>query len=252
MRKQHAVPRSFFLLAGFSFLTGLFIAPFALPQEFYDQTTQAQSSVSANSSLISMVQKTSPGVVSITSTSGNEQIFGTGFVVSTHGVIITCAHVVKDPSMTYEVTTQGNQTYPVKIVGLHTKEDVAFLKIEGTNFPTLSLGNSDLIKPGEAIVAIGNPFGVLENTVTTGIVSGIHRDILAVDRNSKYQEGLSDVIQIDASLNPGESGGPLLNMAGEVVGINAASDSRAQNISFAIPSNVIKRLEIADGLFLNQ
>jgi S1-C subfamily serine protease len=248
MRKQYASSVSFVVILCIGFLGGILLAPVVSSQQGF--SLPLQPAIKATGSISDLVAKTSPSVVSITSVAGNPRTYGTGFIISSQGIIITCAHVVKDGKTSYEITTANNKTYPVKIVGLHEKEDIAFLKVDAGNLPTLPLGDSNGVKPGEQILAIGNPFGVLDGTVTTGIVSGVHRDIIAVEQDSTYKEGLDDVIQIDASLNPGESGGPLLNMSGQVVGMNAASDTRAQNISFAIPINAIKRLSFVDGLSL--
>ncbi len=247
-RKQRLRFLGFLLALFVGFVGGFIFAFITVPRYVIAPSNSDILPQAQQSSLTQLVAKASQSVVSITSTSGDEKTFGTGFVVSSDGLIITCAHVVKDQKTTYKITTQQNQTLPVKVLGRHTKEDIAFLKADVSNVPVLKLGDSNGLKPGQEIVAIGNPFGILDGTVTTGIISGIHRDIIATDQNNNYQEGLNDLIQIDASLNPGESGGPLLDMSGYVVGINAASDTRAENISFAIPINVIRQVGILDGI----
>ena len=118
--------------------------------------------------------------------------------------------------------------------------DLAIVQIDATNLSPLELGDSSKLKVGQVAIAIGNALGRFTNTVTTGIVSGLGRKVIAGDRYGGSLESLDDLIQTDAAINPGNSGGPLLNSAGQVVGVNVATSENAQNIGFAIPINAVK------------
>ncbi|MDM0103348.1 DegQ family serine endoprotease [Variovorax sp. J22R24] len=156
---------------------------------------------------------------------------GSGFIVSADGIILTNAHVVKDAK---EVTVKltDRREFRAKVLGSDTKTDVAVLKIDAKNLPTLSVGNTKELKVGEWVLAIGSPFG-FENTVTAGVVSAKGRSL--------PDDGYVPFIQTDVAVNPGNSGGPLINTRGEVVGINSQIYSRSggyQGVSFAIPIDV--------------
>ncbi len=158
---------------------------------------------------------------------------GSGFVISDEGLIVTNNHVVDGVDRVQVVLSDGTQV-EATIVGQDPQTDLALIRIEPVEgIEPLVLGNSDEILPGDWVVAIGNPFG-LDHTVTVGIVSAKHRDI----GHGSYD----DYIQTDAAMNPGNSGGPLLNMRGEVVGINAAINPEANTIGFAIPINLAKEI----------
>jgi len=163
---------------------------------------------------------------------------GSGFIVSADGYILTNNHVVQNADSVY-VRTQDNREFTAKIVGTDPGTDIAVLKVEARNMPMLRLGDSDELRIGEWVMAVGSPLSEsLAHTVTQGIVSAKGRaNIQLID--------LEDFIQTDAAINPGNSGGPLLNLDGEVVGINTAIASRSggfQGIGFAIPSNIAQRV----------
>ncbi len=166
---------------------------------------------------------------------------GSGFILSQDGELLTNAHVVADTE-TVQVTLKDGRTFEGKVVGVDSVTDVAVVKIPGNKLPTVRLGNSQNLIPGEWAIAIGNPLG-LDNTVTIGIIS-------ATDRTSA-QVGVPDkrvsFIQTDAAINPGNSGGPLLNAQGEVIGVNTAIRADAQGLGFAIPIETAAR--IANELF---
>jgi len=164
---------------------------------------------------------------------------GTAFFVSEDGILITNAHVVSDEKAEYTVLTNDGKKYPAKILAKDKIRDLAFLKIEGNNFPFLKLGDSDKIEIGQTVIAIGNALGEFRNTVSVGVVSGLGRKVTA--SGGGVVETLYDVIQTDAAINPGNSGGPLLNLRGEVIGINFAMAKGAENIGFAIPINYAKK-----------
>ena len=158
---------------------------------------------------------------------------GSGFIISPEGYIMTNAHVIGNADAVY-VTLTDRREFKAKIIGSDTRTDVALLKIEGRALPRLTLGDSGKLKTGEWVIAIGSPFG-LENTVTAGIVSAKIRD------TGEYLP----LIQTDVAVNPGNSGGPLINMRGEVVGINSQIYSRSgmyMGISFAVPINEAMRV----------
>lgn len=162
---------------------------------------------------------------------------GSGFFVSKDGLILTNKHVVSDSAASYTVLTSDGKSYDAKVLSTDPINDIALVKIEITNAPTLELSNSDNLDIGQAVIAIGNSLGQYSNTVTTGVVSGIGRSITAGGTDGAGFEQLEGVIQTDAAINPGNSGGPLLNMVGQVIGINTAIDQEGQSVGFAIPSN---------------
>jgi len=164
---------------------------------------------------------------------------GTGFFVSSDGLILTNKHVVYDEEAEYIVLTNNKKKYKAKVLAKDPSCDVAILKIEGKNFPFLKLGNSDKIVLGQTVIAIGNALGEFQNSISVGVVSGLGRRITA--GGSGYIETIENMIQTDAAINKGNSGGPLLNLKGEVIGINTAMATGAENIGFATPINIAKK-----------
>lgn len=164
---------------------------------------------------------------------------GTGFIVSEDGLIATNKHVVDDEQASYTVLTTDGKKYEAKVLSRDPVNDLALVKIEADNLPTLTLGDSTNIELGQRVVAIGNSLAQYQNTVTTGVVSGIGRTITASGTSGSEQ--LEGVIQTDAAINPGNSGGPLLDIGGSVIGINTAIDSQGQLVGFAIPVNDFKK-----------
>jgi len=159
---------------------------------------------------------------------------GSGFIISEQGYILTNAHVIHNATDIRVVLSEARREYPGKIIGADRITDTALIKIEPDHLlPVLPLGNSDALRVGEMVLAIGNPLG-LRHSVTFGIVSAKERVSPALN------EDLVDFVQTDSAINPGSSGGPLLNFHGEVVGINTAVVSQAQSIGFAIPINTVK------------
>lgn len=166
---------------------------------------------------------------------------GTGFIVSADGLILTNKHVVSDKEAEYIVLMNDGQKYPAKVLALDPNQDLAVIKIENgtTSLPTVELGDSDDVEIGQSVITIGNALGEFRNTVSLGVVSGLSRTITA--SGGGMTETIDDLIQTDAAINSGNSGGPLLNLKGEVIGINTAMASDAQNIGFAIPINKAKK-----------
>jgi serine protease Do len=169
---------------------------------------------------------------------------GSGFIVSTDGLILTNKHVVSDKDADYVIVTNNGKEYPAKILAKDPVQDLALIKIEnadGIKFQPLKLGDSSGIRLGQTAIAIGNALGEFSNTVSVGIISGLSRTISASDQTGLLTETLEDIIQTDAAINSGNSGGPLLNLKGEVIGINTAIAQDAQSIAFAIPINYAKK-----------
>lgn len=159
---------------------------------------------------------------------------GSGFIISQDGYVVTNNHVIQG-AQKITVKLVDGRSFKAKVVGTDPFSDIALLKIKANNLPILILGNSDLIKVGEWVIAIGNPFG-LSHTVTVGVISAKGRSGIGIS-------DIEDFIQTDAAINPGNSGGPLLNLKGEVIGMNTAIFTRSggyMGIGFAIPSNIVK------------
>lgn len=170
------------------------------------------------------------------------QNIGSGFLISDDGLILTNKHVVADEQATYSVLTYDKKEYSVQSILKDPLNDIAILKINAKNLTSLDLGDSSTLKLGQIAIAIGTPLGEYTNTVTSGIISGLGRGITAGSPFEGAVEKLDNVIQTDAAISPGNSGGPLLNSTGYVIGINTAIAQEGQNIGFAIPSNVASDL----------
>lgn len=228
-------------------------------------TAARQQYVSDESALIAEIAKTTgQSVVSINVTSQSvsmdlfgftrplaQESAGTGFIISSSGIIVTNRHVIPKSSNTAVSVTlaDGTRFDDVQIIGRtaeNSPQDVAFLKIKDLKGKTLvpvTLGDSSKVQVGDRVVAIGNALGQFQNTVTSGIISGYGRDVTAAGQNSTSgSENLIDLFQTDAAINEGNSGGPLVNINGEVIGVNTAIASGAQNIGFAQPINDLKGL----------
>ncbi len=177
-----------------------------------------------------------------TSTSTLLQIGGgSGFIIQADGLIVTNKHVVDDTEATYKVVMADGKEFEAKVLAKDPILDVALIKIEGNNLPTVALGDSDKLELGQTVIAIGNALAEFGNTVTRGVVSGVGRHIEAGTRSGGVSEVIDEAIQTDAAINPGNSGGPLLTLGGVVVGINTAVSSEAQSVGFAIPINSVKK-----------
>ncbi|MFH0927885.1 MAG: trypsin-like peptidase domain-containing protein [bacterium] len=165
---------------------------------------------------------------------------GSGFIVKSDGLIITNRHVVSDEAASYTVLTSDGKKYDAKVLAIDPVVDVAVLKIEAEGLPTLSFGDSDAMRIGQTVIAIGNALSEFQNSVTKGVVSGLNRRVVAASQG--VSEIIEEAIQTDAAINPGNSGGPLLDLGGRVVGMNTAIEGSGQLIGFAIPSNIIDRI----------
>lgn len=172
-----------------------------------------------------------------------EQDIGSGFIISSDGMIVTNKHVVADTDASYKVITKDNKELKVEKVYRDPAIDLAILKVNpepGLELKPVEMGDSSQLKVGQFVIAIGTALGEFRHTVTTGVISGLGRGITAGDPFGGYSERLENVIQTDAAINPGNSGGPLLNSLGQVIGVNVAMSQAGENIGFAIPINIVK------------
>ena len=224
-----------------------------IEKEYIPQTTQEEA-------IIRVVNQSSPAIVSIVITQYVEEYYflpfeevpfqrkvekrevggGSGFIVSEEGMILTNKHVFMSDDAEYTVLTIDGRSFAAQVLARDPVQDLAILKIEDSKpFPTVKLGNSDKLQVGQTVIAIGNVLGEFRNSVSLGVVSGLGRTITA--SGGGLVATIEDVIQTDAAINKGNSGGPLLNLKGEVIGVNTATVLAAENVSFAIPINKAKR-----------
>ena len=206
---------------------------------------------SEEATIANVVERVSPSVVSVVTevVTGNSywgarvsEGAGSGMIVSRDGYVLTNKHVVEGAREVNVVLSDGTTHSGVKVVNKDPLNDIAFLKIPNVdNLTPATLGDSTTVKIGQHAIAIGNSLGQYQNTVTNGIISGTGRPI-AAKNNSGDIETLTDLLQTDAAINPGNSGGPLLNAAGQVIGVNTAIAAGAEGIGFAIPINATKGL----------
>lgn len=211
----------------------------------------ASFSGASDDSIQSVAKKLTPSVVSIIGRAQSRSSFfygynsetasaGTGVIVTSDGYILTNKHVVEDTTNIQVILSDGTTYENVKIAALDPLNDVAFLKISNvSNLTPAELGDSKTLNIGQEVIAIGNALGQYQGTVTSGIISGVNRSLTAESSNGTGQEDLTDMIQTDAAINSGNSGGPLVNAKGQVIGINTAV-ADANGIGFAIPISATK------------
>ena len=216
----------------------------ATPTESPNAETVNDVRIEESSAVIEAVGKVAPAVVTI-ETQGSGGILGgggggtgSGVLYDEAGWILTNRHVVANAS-TLTITLNDGRSFTGSLYGIDTLTDLAIVKIDADELPAAPIGTSAGLQPGQLAIAIGNPLGY-ENTVTTGIVSGLGRRILASDASQTSAEQLRNLIQTDAAINPGNSGGPLVNSVGQVIGINTAVSTNAQGLGFAIPIDVAR------------
>lgn len=248
-----------FLLVCISFLLILRFSP-ELQNLFFDRAVQQESNSNSpeititqeEDVIINVVKQSSESVVSIAVTQlsleqGEGVVdkvsnIGTGFVVDSNGIIITNQHVVSDSQASYIVITSGGKEYSVTEIIRDDSNDIAILKVDATNLKAIELGDSENLLAGQTVIAIGTPLGEYAGSVTTGVISGLSRSVTTSSgwfgSTTKVYE---NVIQTDAAVNPGNSGGPLISTEGKVIGVNFATSSGADNISFALPINIVKQ-----------
>ncbi len=203
-------------------------------------TTVSNVHLDENSAVIGAVQKVSPAVVTIQVRSNfGAGGTGSGFIFDANGWILTNRHVVEGAQQ-IQVILADSRTFTGTVYGIDTLTDLAIVKVDATGLPTAPIGTSADLEQGQLAIAIGNPLGTFQNTVTTGVVSGLGRQITAGDVSQTSSERLNNLVQTDAAINPGNSGGPLVNSAGQVIGVNTAVNQSAQGIGFAIPIDAAK------------
>jgi putative serine protease PepD len=206
------------------------------------QTTASTRTISADLNARQIYDASKNAVTYIVADTPQGQATGSGFVVSKDGLIVTNDHVVDGASQVQVKIGTSDKAQAAQVVGADPSRDLALLKVDGHDLPTLSLADSSSVSVGDPTYAIGNPFG-LDHTLTTGIVSALQRSLQAPDGAT-----ISGAIQTDAALNPGNSGGALINADGQVIGVNSQIQTGSSNgaeggnvgIGFAIPSNTVK------------
>lgn len=197
-----------------------------------------------------LANRISKAVVTITTQSTAYSFFGgpvtqsgsgSGMVLTSDGYILTNYHVVPQGTSNLTVILADQSSYSGTVIATDPTDDLALVKINASGLSTVSLGNSDTMAVGDAVIAIGDALGQFQNTVTNGIISATNRTVTASDNSSGNNETLNGVFQTDAAINPGNSGGPLISTnSGMVIGIDTATSGQGQNLSFAIPINVAK------------
>lgn len=220
------------------------------PITFLNSGADGNSASFVEGSIAEVASKVSESVVSIVTSTKVRSYFGgsydssaagTGVIVTGDGYILTNKHVI-DGATTITVILDDGTTYEnVEVAATDPLNDIAFLKVKDvSDLKAATLGDSKTITVGQQVIAIGNALGEYQNTVTSGIISGTGRSVTASDSSGYNTETLSDMIQTDAAINSGNSGGPLVNAAGEVIGINTATSTSAENMGFAIPVSSVK------------
>jgi len=239
------------------------------PRPLVEKTDEKVKIVSEESVVIDIVKRVGPSVVTVSEevsigsvspfdfgpfgffsppqgdVKKQQQDIGSGFIVSHDGLVVTNKHVVSDIGARYQIITNNEKKYDVQKIYRDPLNDIAILKIDlGQNkqevLKPVELGDSSKLQVGQFVIAIGTALGEFRNTVTTGVISGLGRGISAGSEFRGFVEELDNVIQTDAAINPGNSGGPLMNSAGQVIGVNTAIAQGGENIGFALPIQVVK------------
>ncbi len=271
-RKRSVVP--FIILGLVAAIFGGFISAYIAPNylygkilpmpKIYEEIPVEREEITINppegqSPVEAVADKAMSSVVGITSIQIQEEIFwereipgvGSGVIIDSDGYILTNAHVIGDgQAKELNVLIENGETLGAEVLWSEAALDLAIIKVDASDLPVAEFGDSDSLNVGELAVAIGNPLGLdFQRTVTSGIISGLNRSI-RMDENTLME----DLIQTDASINFGNSGGPLLNQNGQVIGINTAKVKSGEGLSFAIPINIIKPIAeevIREGSFNN-
>jgi serine protease Do len=206
--------------------------------------TRAVTTVAGTEDITAVVAAGRQSVVTITADGLSSNRFspfqvpttgvGSGVILTSSGYILTNRHVVEG-SQSLTVALADGRELPATVVKISDTTDLALIKVDATNLAAATIGNSDAIQVGQTAIAIGSPLGTYTETVTRGIVSGLNREITVTDEATRSQTTLRGLIQTDAAINPGNSGGPLLDAAGNVIGINTAVATSAEGLGFAIP-----------------
>lgn len=220
------------------------------PITILDSGTDGNSANFVEGSISEIAELVSPSVVSIVTSTKTANFFGqeyeaeaagTGIIATADGYIITNKHVINGASTVNVVLDDGTTYENVEIAATDPINDIAFLKIKDvSDLAAATLGDSKTLTVGQQVMAIGNALGEYQNTVTVGVISGLGRTVTASDGTGQAVETLTDLIQTDAAINSGNSGGPLVNAAGQVIGVNTATSTAAENMGFAIPISSVK------------
>ena len=253
-----AASRAALILSCFAFVLGtgglvlgwMAFQKSSTPLTFLSSGTDGNSANFVEGSIADIADKVSKSVVSIITSTTTRNFFGqdysssaagTGVIATADGYIITNKHVINGANKVTVILDDGTTYEDVEVVAVDLLDDIAYLKIKDVSDLTpAKLGDSKTIQVGQQVIAIGNALGEYQNTVTSGIVSGTGRSVTASDGTGYNVETLTDMIQTDAAINSGNSGGPLVNAAGEVIGINTATSTSAENMGFAIPISSVK------------
>lgn len=221
-----------------------------LNSHVYGPSSNGNSLNFTEGSIASVANSVSKSVVSIITSTAQRSLInsessataaGTGFILSSDGYIATNKHVVSGATKIGVLLDDGTAFEDVELIGTDPLNDFAIIKIkDAKDLTPIKLGDSKTTTAGQQVIAIGNALGAYQNSVTSGIISGKGRSLTATDSSRTQYETLSDMIQTDAAINGGNSGGPLLNAAGEVIGINTAYASQGNNVGFAIPISSVK------------
>ncbi|MEK7545748.1 MAG: trypsin-like peptidase domain-containing protein [Patescibacteria group bacterium] len=205
-------------------------------------------SLSEEDRIIKLVSTASPAVVSIlVQQRGQQEALieigkGTGFLIDADGLVITNRHVAFERDAVLTALLTDGRSFSAKVIDIDPVNDLALLKIDAKGLPFLALEADDRLRLGQTTVAIGNALGKYANTVTSGILSGVGRDVEAANNVTGDLERLEELLQTDAAINGGNSGGPLLNLDGKVIGVNTAVEQDAQGLGFAIPVSEVRKV----------
>jgi serine protease Do len=203
-----------------------------------------------NAVIVAVAARVSPAVVTITTDVGGSISnpfalpatgVGSGFIFDPAGWILTNDHVVEGAN-SITVTLKGGRQLAGRVAAADPSADLAVVKVDATNLPTVDIGSSANLQVGQLLIAIGSPLGTYSDSVTTGILSALGRTVTVADFQTRQRRQMSNMLQTDAAINPGNSGGPLLDARGDVIGINSAVDQSAEGIGFAIPIDAAKAI----------
>jgi len=217
------------------------------PQSRENETSKLAALVSKETSIADISETASESVVTVLIRRQKaafefQRDIGTGFVVGENGLVVTNKHVVSDSEAEYLVIDKNNNEYSISEIYIDPANDLVLIKIDGFSAPLLPLADSDQLRVGTEVIAIGTALGEFRHTVTAGVISGLGRSVQSIDSGLKKVEDLTGLIQTDATINLGNSGGPLLDRSGQVIGVNMAVAVGLENVSFALPINLVKEL----------
>jgi len=237
------------LSLGFAFLFTQYLPPISIAEDLRldEQEASIRAIAKVQPTVVSIIVYDDENILTIDAKSGKQSIEsertqrgrGTGFIISSDGYVLTNKHVVDSASSkgSFRIIMNSGKQYYAQLIAKDVLNDLAVLKIFDKNLDFVELGDSDSLQVGSTVIAIGNALGLYQNTATKGIVSGLGRSIVASEEANGNIQSLDNIIQTDAGINHGNSGGPLVDLQGRVVGINVAVDESGSSIGFAIPIN---------------